>query len=155
MKKKKKTRFTSSLSLVPGRCHTCSKLCSLTPLSPASTEAIFLAASTFPSARRSALTVSLWHVLQQESSRTTEDGSSWSLATPWKVLLWWDSCHTHTHTHTHTCVQHTMEMSYTCTLLYSQGQGYVSEMLCVTSYSDIGWYHYCSKVHYKYWENSS
>lgn len=86
------------MALVPSRCWTCSKLCSLTPVTPASAEAIFLAASTFPSAQRSALMGSLCSVLQQESSKTTEGVSSWSLVTPWRVLLWYGVTHTHTHT---------------------------------------------------------
>lgn len=88
------------LALLAGRRRTCSELCSLTPPPPASAEAIFLAASTFPSAQRSTLTVSWCSVLQRESSRTTEDASSWSLATPWRVLQWWESSHTLTHTQT-------------------------------------------------------
>lgn len=122
------------LALIPGMHSTCSELCSLTPLSPASAEAIFLAASTFPSAQRSVLTVSWCSVLQQESSRTTGDVSLWSLATPWRVLPWWEI--RHTRTHPPVCSPHPPVYS---TSVYT----------LIVSYADIGWCCYCWKVHYK------
>lgn len=60
----------------------CLKLCSLTALCPASAGVTFPAASTFPSARHSALMVSSCSARQRESSRTSEDVSLWSSATP-------------------------------------------------------------------------
>lgn len=73
---------------------------SLTPLPPASTEATFLEASTFPSTRLLVRKMRWCSVPLQEASRAIEGVSLWSSATTWRVLLWWES------SHPHICVQH-------------------------------------------------